>query len=188
MWCKNQIATISVDQTANPGLTGFSWAPIPTGWTYIYGGGTNNYITLKAPNSTSPPTFTFEVTATNICGGSSTVNHMLAMMNCSAEANKGNGQLFEVTPTSEKSEQKLQIFPVPASNSITVSFWREKKGIAQISIFDAMGKQVKLEKVNATPGNNLRIMDVSKLLNGVYIVRIWIGKKSTEQKIVIDNR
>lgn len=51
----NKTYTYFVDNTQYPGVVPVSWS-WPSNWTYQSGGGTNNYVVLKSPSTTNPPT------------------------------------------------------------------------------------------------------------------------------------
>lgn len=170
VFCKNQTATISVDQTAYPGLSNFIWGPIPTGWTKITGGTGNNYVVIKAPNSTSPPTFNFPVSATTICGTSSTVNHFLAISNCTS----------------------MRISPNPTSDVITIEEYDDNTGklvtesnIKAIEIINKMGLvNYRHQYKNNFIGSKLTI-PVRLFNNDLYNVRIYDGIGWKSYKVIV---
>ena len=83
--------------------------------------------------------------------------------------------------------QEVMINPNPASSSIFVSFVPVQTGASKIEIFTINGSKV-FEKgygVSQQGNKYVRQLDVSKLVNGVYLVRVWNAGKVTSKKIVI---
>lgn len=173
IFCKNQTATISVDQTAYPGLSNFIWGPIPAGWTRITGGTGSNYIVIKAPNSTSPPTFNLPVSATTICSTSSTVNHFLAMSNCTS----------------------FRISPNPSSDVIAIEEYDDNTGklvaesnIKAVEIVNKMGLvNYRQQYKNKLIGKKL-IIPVRTISNDVYAIRIYDGIEWKSYKVIVQHK
>ena len=84
-------------------------------------------------------------------------------------------------------EAEVLIRPNPASGHITISFVTTKTGSSKIEIFTINGRKV-LETGYGTceAGNSyVKQVDVSKLINGIYLVRLWNAGSVTNKKIVI---
>jgi hypothetical protein len=174
-FCKNQTGTISVDQTAYPGLSNFIWGPIPTGWTKIQGGTGSNYIVLRAPNSTAPPTFNLPVTVTSTCGTNITTNHFLAVGGPGCTA-------FAITAN-----------PI-TSNSLTIIENDDNTGkpvtessIEAIEIVNKMGVSFyKKQYPNKFSGSKLTI-PVANLPNDLYIIKIYDGFEWKSYKVSVQH-
>ena len=82
---------------------------------------------------------------------------------------------------------EVMINPNPASGSISVSFVPVRTGASKIEIFTINGSKVFEKDYGVCEQGNryIRQLDVSKLVNGVYLVRVWNGGKATNKKIVI---
>jgi hypothetical protein len=78
---------------------------------------------------------------------------------------------------------KMNVFPNPATNNITVSMDRTIANIADINIFDITGKlMMNVSGVNASEKN----IELSNLNKGIYIVNIVLsnGAKASSRLIV----
>ena len=98
-----------------------------------------------------------------------------------------NSSLTSETIPELISEPGVFINPNPASSSITVSFTPLQTGKSKIEIFTIQGSKV-LEKDYgiAEAGNkSVKQIDISKLVNGIYLVRVWNAGKVTSKKIVV---
>lgn len=170
IWCKNQVSTISVDQSAYPGLTGLSWGAVPTGWIYITGGGTSNYIVLRATSSSSPPTGTINVTGIDVCGNSTTVGHFMAKSNCTS---------FRISPNPASDMINIEEYDDNTGNLVTES------NIKAIEIINQMGvMSFRKQYPSKSIGGRLSLR-VGGLRNDVYAVRIFDGLEWKSYKIVV---
>jgi hypothetical protein len=79
------------------------------------------------------------------------------------------------------------INPNPASGYITVSFVPVQTGASKIEIFTINGRKVFEADYGICEAENkyMKQIDVNKLINGVYIVRVWNAATVTNKKIVI---
>lgn len=160
VFCKNGTGTIGVDQIEYPGLTGFTWA-LPSGWTKLSGGNGFNTITIRAPNSQLPPTFTLNVTATNVCGGSSTKPHFLAMSNCTS---------FMLAPN----PVNTGTLTVQEIDDITGKVVGQSN-IEAIEIMDKMGYVSKRQQFKKGTLSGTVSIAAPFLLNGPHVLRIFDG-------------
>jgi hypothetical protein len=79
----------------------------------------------------------------------------------------------------------LKLYPVPATNAVTISFDGYAKGTADISIINQLGQPVLFKKVSESEGTNLNTIDVSKLKAGVYTLKVNNGKQIQTKKMII---
>lgn len=170
VWCKNQVASVSVDQNAYPGLTSLSWGSVPTGWTYITGGGSSNYIVLRATNSTSPPTGTINVTGTDICGNSTTIGHFMAKSNCTS---------FRISPNPATDLITIEEFDDNTGNLVTES------NIKAVEIISRMGVLNFRQQYTAKSIGPRLTLRVGNLRNDIYAVRIFDGLEWKSYKVII---
>jgi len=79
------------------------------------------------------------------------------------------------------------INPNPATGYITVSFVPVRSGISKIEIFTINGKKVMEADWGICEAENkyIKQIDVNKLINGIYLVRVWNAGGVTNKKIVI---
>ncbi len=80
----------------------------------------------------------------------------------------------------------MKVYPVPASNAVTVSFDAFAKGNVDIVISNQLGQEVLRKQVNVDNGVNFNTLDVSKLQSGVYYVKVNNGKQVQTQKLIIN--
>lgn len=82
---------------------------------------------------------------------------------------------------------EVLINPNPASSQLTVTFVPSQTGKSKIEIFTINGKKVFETDYGICKVENkyIKQIDVSKLVNGMYLVRLWNGGRVTNKKIVI---
>lgn len=85
----------------------------------------------------------------------------------------------------ERVRTGLKVYPVPASEAITVAFDAYAKGNASISIINSTGQQMLHKKVFVNDGINFNTIDLSKFSPGVYYLKVDNGKETRSQKIVV---
>jgi hypothetical protein len=79
----------------------------------------------------------------------------------------------------------FDIFPNPASDAITFSIDSKETTMAEISILDVQGKEVKQIKYDLTEtGINQLTLDVADLADGIYFVRVSNSKGLLYKKLV----
>jgi protein associated with RNAse G/E len=85
------------------------------------------------------------------------------------------------------SVREIQIIPNPATDFINLSFVSKQTGNSKIVLYSVHGSKV-LEVNNGTVLKDQKYVnriDVSKLVNGMYLVQIWNGNNITSKKIII---
>jgi hypothetical protein len=82
---------------------------------------------------------------------------------------------------------EILINPNPATGHITVSFVPVRTGISKIEIFTINGRKVIEADWGICEAENryIKQIDVNKLVNGIYLVRVWNAGSITNKKIVI---
>ncbi len=63
---------------------------------------------------------------------------------------------------------KIKVFPNPASDKLTIQLENTSEYINEVTIYDISGRSV----LNTQSNNTIEVLDVSKLLNGVYVVKV----------------
>ena len=89
---------------------------------------------------------------------------------------------------SELLTEGINIYPNPASDQLTLSIVPSESGNSRIELFSINGTKV-FETSNGQfeKGRSyIRQINVSKLLNGIYLVRVWNGNAVTNKKIIIN--
>jgi hypothetical protein len=77
------------------------------------------------------------------------------------------------------------VSPNPAGNTTNLVFKSAEKGTAVISVTDRVGNIVLQYTITVGEGDNRRQLDVSKLPDGMYFVKIQHGDKTQVAKIVV---
>lgn len=85
-------------------------------------------------------------------------------------------------------KMQMNIFPNPAKNNITLSFYADKETMATFTILDMVGKQVMLQKQKIGKGNNsILISGLSIYNDGIYNVQVKIDYEVITRKLIIRN-
>ena len=79
----------------------------------------------------------------------------------------------------------LVLAPNPASSEVSVMFDSAIEGTTQIKVYDIMGKEVYTQNLAVSTGSNKSALDVSNLVNGIYLVAINDGKKIYTSRVVV---
>ncbi len=89
-----------------------------------------------------------------------------------------------VTPIFEYSIS--QNYPNPFNPTSTIRYAIPKMGFVKISVYDALGKEVKvLVNENKAPGNYEIVFDAKELTSGVYFYKISTGEFSKVNKMIL---
>ncbi len=82
----------------------------------------------------------------------------------------------------------LNIYPVPASDILTIKFISEVQGSLTISLHNELGKSVILKKINLIPGLNQVTLNIASLQRGVYTLSLLSSHKQRKivRKIIVD--
>ena len=78
----------------------------------------------------------------------------------------------------------VEVFPNPASNDITVRFESQEQFV-NVELYSPMGKRVLAEKRNLVKGANQLTIDLSKVENGHYILRLATFRGTYNHPIVV---
>ncbi len=84
------------------------------------------------------------------------------------------------------SKGNLNVYPVPASSSLTASFDAYKKGTADLMIINRLGQPVMRKTVGVNDGINTTNLDVSKIIPGIYFLKVLNGKDVQMTKVIIE--
>jgi hypothetical protein len=84
-------------------------------------------------------------------------------------------------------EAEVIIHPNPASDHLNIIFVPSRTGTSKIEVFTINGAKVFEADYGACEAGNryLKKIDVSKLVNGIYLVRLSNAGAITNKKIVI---
>ncbi|MDR6940278.1 S8 family serine peptidase [Mucilaginibacter pocheonensis] len=80
----------------------------------------------------------------------------------------------------------LAVFPVPASSQLNVVFAAKEAGDLNLSLINSAGQIIYLNKQTLPKGNFSKVIDVSKQIPGVYVLKVLLGQKVYAKKIIIN--
>ncbi len=80
---------------------------------------------------------------------------------------------------------KFAIYPNPASRSVTVDFVTNRKGRVEIELVDVTGKIILKTQTASDIGTNLFPVNVSKIAEGTYFLKMTDGQTVSVQRLVI---
>jgi subtilisin-like proprotein convertase family protein len=153
------------------GASSYTWT-IPTGSTIVSGQGTNS-ITINVAGS--PRTGTVLVRANNACGSSGNRSLAITINACPKIADFTN-----VGTTN------LNLVPNPAKNYVEVVYISVKKGDGNLSITNILGQVKYAQAISAEEGTNNYMIDLRKLVSGVYFLGIEQDGKSVTKRLIIN--
>jgi len=138
-------------------------------------GGTGDYTYLWSNGSTEPnldgvPAGDYTVDVTDANGCTKTFGPFTVSMSTS---------VADVSFVSE-----LQLYPVPASHTLTVSMNLATSDVTTIKVIDAYGQLILTQQI-ARGGNIEHSIDVTELQTGIYILDLTNGKESTASKFMV---
>jgi hypothetical protein len=80
----------------------------------------------------------------------------------------------------------LAVFPIPANNQLNVVFAAKTAVALNLSLINSIG-QIAYSEKNMLPGGNFStVIDVGNFAPGTYVLRILLGQKYYNRKIIID--
>jgi hypothetical protein len=83
-------------------------------------------------------------------------------------------------------DAKVSIYPNPADSKFFLSVSNTKEGMYGIVIYDLVGKQVQNQSFELREKHSFNeAIDVSQLANGIYIVKVSVGKETRVIKLTI---
>ena len=85
----------------------------------------------------------------------------------------------------DKNDMGIKIFPNPASESINVKVENENFNKITLSVYDLLGKKL-IKTIPTKSIANTYIIDINKLVAGIYIVKIDTEKGNYLSKIVVE--
>lgn len=81
---------------------------------------------------------------------------------------------------------KLQVYPNPARDKVTVRYSARDKGKASISVINLAGKEVYQKREDAVFGINASKIDAHQFDKGIYMVRVCINDQVSHQKLFVE--
>ena len=85
------------------------------------------------------------------------------------------------------SEDKLKVFPNPATEFLIIELETEYEGEAMVQILDMTSREVLRLNKNFSKDINTFQMDVNNIRDGIYMVLIRYGNKTQFKKVIVNN-
>ncbi|MBK8584650.1 MAG: T9SS type A sorting domain-containing protein [Bacteroidetes bacterium] len=79
-------------------------------------------------------------------------------------------------------ENEIKLYPNPATNDLTFSFFQNSKDEITVEYLDMLGKLIRDEHFQTVKGYNKILTSVTELANGIYYLRIKSGKGNPGQE------
>ena len=79
----------------------------------------------------------------------------------------------------------IKVYPNPASRSVTVDFVTNRKGRVEIELVDVAGKLILKTQAASEIGNNQFPINISKIAEGAYFLKMTDGQTVSVQRLVI---
>jgi hypothetical protein len=86
----------------------------------------------------------------------------------------------------EVTDKRMRIYPNPAKDQLTLQISAANNEKAHYDICDLFGTVIKTNEIDPSSGNSVQNIDISKLNEGVYMLRLFTIN-STEEKMFIKN-
>lgn len=98
-----------------------------------------------------------------------------------------NSQVLSSVNTTDNYIDNLTVYPNPVTDVLKISFKSDKKSMANVSLFNNIGKQVFSQESLVDLGNNLILIDVrSKAIEpGIYFVQCLFENKIFTRKLIV---
>jgi len=144
---------VLLDSSVGSGCSNSMWA--------LVSGGTPPYTYMWSPGGQTSDT------ATALCGGTYTVT-VTDADSCSVQAVGTLGIMTAINQV--QSTGSVKMYPVPASNMLNINITDAGFTTQLVQVYDITGRKVLEQKVSNN--NSVYSLDVTKLVNGTYILRI----------------
>lgn len=82
-------------------------------------------------------------------------------------------------------KEKIDIFPNPASDKITIRIPEKMQGTAQYTITDQIGKVIEIGKLSV--GNEQSVLSLGNISDGLYRIMIETNQTSYSKNLIISH-
>ncbi|ESU28279.1 hypothetical protein FLJC2902T_16270 [Flavobacterium limnosediminis JC2902] len=79
----------------------------------------------------------------------------------------------------------LHVYPNPANQNTSVSFWSDRVATVDVKLLDLYGKEIVTQKREAVEGVNVFGVDTSGVADGLYMIGIYSDAGLTTTKVII---
>lgn len=88
--------------------------------------------------------------------------------------------------TEEIGQQEMVIFPNPAKENFTISFFSEQEAKSTIELFDISGRIIKVVTEDLIDGDNDVYLDTENIPSGIYFIRLTTAFQSETKRLIIE--
>lgn len=93
----------------------------------------------------------------------------------------------EVNITEQSVNNKLSVFPNPATDMVTIKFpGTDESQKAKVEIFNILGKKIHEKEFTTDRENNKLIVNISDYQRGTYIIKVRIADKVEHIKLIVE--
>jgi hypothetical protein len=186
--CKDYKLTISANSNASAATT-IAITNLPSnGYGGFVGTGSLNYVTQTSYNWVIPTMTSGQSYSVTIkyCWASTWTTATATYSPCSLTINTtNNARLAAENPQEETEGTLFTIYPNPTNDKLTVEYNLTKDSEITFGIMDMTGKTLQNRTIDGKAGTHSFVMDVSKIIEGSYILRGIADDKSQAKKFVI---
>ncbi|MBK9402188.1 MAG: T9SS type A sorting domain-containing protein [Bacteroidetes bacterium] len=168
--CFNQV-NVPYSCTSVTGATSYFWT-IPVGATLMSGQGTQNIVLNY--NGTAGTQISLKVRAVNNCGQSTNRSVNINLQACPREG--------------LNNWKDINLYPNPASDEVTISWYNVYEEKVVISCIDILGQVVLTQSIQSGSGEQQYTVNTSGLADGVYIVKVMRGDGVVGSRRLIINK
>jgi hypothetical protein len=175
--CPNQTATYSI--AAIPTATSYSWS-VPSNLQILSGQGSISVVVKALSNFNSGYV---KVRASNCKDGSGTkAMTLIKSKGCRVSASSTKETMIVTEKLSG-----FNAYPNPTSGKLTLSFLAQSKSKCKLSVIDILGKTVLINMIEAIDGENIKDIDLSHVVKGMYFISIESeGLDLRAMRIIVD--
>jgi hypothetical protein len=79
----------------------------------------------------------------------------------------------------------LSVYPNPAKDNLTISYYNENGNNASYQVLNALGQVIKQDNLGSDKGIIRSEISIETLPSGIYFVKVMVGDRSTVEKITV---
>jgi hypothetical protein len=130
---------------------------------------------------------TYYIRVYGYSGANSATSCYRVIANTSGSAFRLTGTELQNSAKIESAENidELNVYPNPASDQITVSFFNPFNSEIKITIIDMIGKSIYTNTINSEEGFNKTDINIAALTSGIYFIKVADSSSSTVKKFIV---